>query len=96
MADLRKITKLIEKLEILTKQLDRDKNIQLHNHINQFHYLEKTAELKILIDQHLTTEKKLNQLSDRLECEYKKVCYQWSKDIRWMNSIQRRELKSNS
>lgn len=89
MTDLRKFTKLVEKLEILAKQLDREKSLEVHHHINQFHYLEKVAELKILLDQHQALEMKMDKLAERLECESKKAYLQWRKDIRWLNSMHR-------
>lgn len=94
MTNIHKITKLIEKLEILAKQLDREWSLEIHYRINQFHYLEKAAELRLLYDQYHGVETKRYQLIDRMECEYKKAYYQWKKDIRWMNSIQRKGFKS--
>lgn len=96
MTDLRKLTKLIDKLEVFAKQLDREKNLEIHHRINQFHYLEKAAELKILLDQYEAMEMKLNQLAARMECESKKAYRQWRKDIRWLHSTDRKTVPESN
>lgn len=94
MTNLPKLTKLIEKLQDLAARLDEEKDLVVHQRVNQFYYLEKTAELKILQEQFEEAEMKINQLTKHIECEYALVYNQWRKDIRWLNSPSQREFKT--
>jgi hypothetical protein len=88
MSDTCKLTKLVDRLQRFSTELEKIKDLNVHQRINQFYYMQKKAELLVLSDQLEETRKRLSQLAEFLEKEYTSVVSQWINDIRWLRTYQ--------
>ena len=84
--DLNKIARLIEKLEAFVCRLEGNRDLNIHQMVNQFYYMQKAAEFKVLCDRLEETEKKLEILTELIESEYSIAFKNWQRDLRWLNS----------
>jgi hypothetical protein len=85
MNKVKKATKLITRLEDLVSKLTIRKEVIVHEKVNQFYYLEKIEELKILAEKFEEVHRRLEAISDRLEECYGISFRQWNHDVRWLH-----------
>lgn len=85
MPDPSKISKFIDKLRKITADLEELRIIQVHQHVNQFYYMQKAAELSMLHEQLTQVMEKQLALNDLIDVIYPDVFVQWQKDARWLN-----------
>ncbi len=81
------LSKLIDRMELLVRDLrDRRDDIAVHQQINQFFYLQKIEELKMLQAQVEDLREGIARISARLRANYDVCVTEWRKDARWLNS----------
>lgn len=78
-----KVQKLLARLRSLISQLDTRKEIGLHSQVDQFYYMTKAEEIKILLEQVEENRKRQDLLCARLANKYSETFMQWQKDARW-------------
>jgi hypothetical protein len=67
----------------LLKEHSRD--LVVHRMIDQFYYMQKEVQIQELSTQLDEALRNLETVHTTLEQEYRKVYYQWRKDVRWMS-----------
>lgn len=85
----KRVPKLIHRLGTLISSLDARNDLRIHGRIDQFYYMTKTEELKILLDEYEKEKKQLDHISGRIEAKYHEIFHNWSRDARWRNSYLR-------
>jgi hypothetical protein len=88
MDDTCKIDKLADRLQRFSRQLERIKDLTVHQRINHFYYMQKEVELNTLGEQLIETRQRLLWLTTILEKEYVEIFFQWRDDIRWLHAYQ--------
>lgn len=88
MSDTCKLTKLVDRLQRFSAELERIKDFTVHQRINQFYYMQKKAELLALSEQLEETQKRVSHLTTFIEKEYACIVSQWIHDIRWLRAYQ--------
>jgi hypothetical protein len=81
-----KLQKFLKRLDKMVFDLARNQRLPVHSNINQFYYMQKSEELKILKDRFDEELKKLMLAQEDLESLYKQVFTRWSKDVRILRS----------
>jgi division protein CdvB (Snf7/Vps24/ESCRT-III family) len=85
MTSCEKPIKLIDRMQRLVTYLNDRNNLILHQQVNQFFYMQKIEELKMLIQQFEEINKNLDAVTARIHEHYSLCFAQWSKDARWVN-----------
>lgn len=85
MTSCEKPTKLIDRMQRLVIYLNERNNLILHQQVNQFFYMQKIEELKMLLRQLEEINKSLDVVTLRIHEHYRLCFAQWSKDARWIN-----------
>lgn len=80
-----KLDRFLKCIEKLIDDLAANHNLPVHSKINQFYYMQKIEELKLLKEQVEDQVKRLQFVERNLEQEYTHVFTRWSKDARWLN-----------
>ena len=81
-----KLNELIYNVQNLVGCLNRQRDIDLHRNIDQFYYMQKLEELKILKSQREAVREPLPSVDARIARHYHEIAAKWSKDISWMNT----------
>lgn len=90
-----KLSKLIERMQRIVTHLNDRNDLVLHQQVNQFFYMQKIEELKMLSSQLEEIPVSFESLTGHLTESYKLCFVQWRKDVRWLNSyLVREERKS--
>lgn len=95
MIDHEKLPKLIERMQQLVTYLNDRNDLVTHQQVNQFFYMQKTEELKLLLKQFEETKQILQSLTSRIDENYILCFVQWRKDVRWINSCKSRERRKS-
>ena len=82
MTSKEKVEKFILKLQRLIKALDRNQDLSLHQHINQFYYMQKKEELAFLLQHLQDATTRLESISNRIDMQYEELFCHWKKDVR--------------
>jgi hypothetical protein len=80
-----KILKLLQRMKDFVSVLERRRIIHVHQNVSQFYYMERIAELSALLEQFEETQKRLDNISDKLEVKYVQSFQQWRSDILWIH-----------
>lgn len=72
-------------MQRLVIYLNERNNLILHQQVNQFFYMQKIEELKMLLRQLEEINKSLDVVTLRIHEHYRLCFAQWSKDARWIN-----------
>lgn len=80
--------------QLVTYLNDRN-DLVTHQQVNQFFYMQKTEELKLLLKQFEETKQILQSLTSRIDENYILCFVQWRKDVRWINSCKSRERRKS-
>lgn len=65
--------------------LDRHDDFRIHRHVDQFYYMEKKAEMRLLLDELKELNDRLSRTSQWLDLKYREVLCRWCEDRRWIN-----------
>jgi hypothetical protein len=85
-SDLEKMgSKLKKFVNRINRLIDgyRSRNF-VRDRIDEFYYMQKREELKVLFGQIEETQKQLGVLNERYDAKYKKLFMQWQQDARWL------------
>ena len=83
-----KLEKFIQRVEVLMNVLrEQRNNLHIQNNIDQFYYMEKLAELRVLEENLLDEVDRLSYYQQRFENEYTQAFCRWRKDVRFLNSL---------
>jgi hypothetical protein len=86
--------RLVERLQQLMSGLDFH-DLHIHHNIDEFYYLTKVEELRILMGLCEGEKKRLEAVIQLMDSKYVEVFHQWRKDVRWLCSYQnRRSVRS--
>jgi hypothetical protein len=86
MIDSEKCRKLVRCLQRLTSDLTNNKEYNVHSHINQFFYMQRAEELKLILEQFEEAKANLTTANLRMNEKYTSTYHQWKKDVRWLNA----------
>ena len=96
MIDPSKLSTLIERLVCMSHLLSSKSDLTIQKRIDQFHYLEKIEEMKLIHTLLEESQARLETVS-RLACErYGEVFKIWRKDIRWLTTYLRNRKDSGT
>lgn len=70
-------------------------DLETYHTIDESFYMQKAAELQLMIDQIQEAESRLHVLNERLAARYSVVFLRWQKDARWLNRKVNGSLSSN-
>lgn len=76
----------MDRMQRLVTYLNERNSLILHQQVNQFFYMEKIEELKMLLSQFEEINKSLEGVALRIHEHYSLCFAQWSKDARWLNT----------
>lgn len=91
MVPCEKLSKLIERMQSIVTHLKDRNDLVLHQQVNQFFYMQKIEELKMLLCQFDEINESLAALTSRIDEHYSMCFAQWCKDARWLNTHHLRE-----
>lgn len=84
MPDLQKVKKLIDRAQGVVNYLEENRDFVVHQHIDQFHYMQKIVELKTLTEQCAEMQLRLAALEKMTTAQYEALYWVWRKDMRWL------------
>lgn len=90
--DTGKIAKIERRISRMVKLLHTHKELGIHHAINHFYYMQKTEELRLLKEQLLEAQTRLEMVQHNACHHYMELFTNWRKDIRWLN---RRLIKTD-
>jgi hypothetical protein len=96
MNDYKKLHKLLAKVRQLIDVLESHRHLTIHEKVNQFYYMEKVEELKVLEEQAAEFEKSLHLFRGRIHLRCEELGTRWSKDVRWVQQELRNKAKQNA
>lgn len=79
-----KLEKFIQRIEDFILELKRNNTIPVHAQINQFFYMQKLEELKLLVTSVRENVKRLEDLEATLEVSRREIFLAWKRDARWL------------
>lgn len=79
-----KLDKFLKRVEMLIDDCGRFNRLGLNDHVNQFYFMQKCEELRLLQDQVAEAQKRLDFFRGRFESEYGEVFRRWQRDARWL------------
>jgi hypothetical protein len=80
----KKFEKFLKCLDQLVVDLSSKQDLPVHTNINQFYYMQKIVELKVLKNTLEEELARLNFVQENLESVYRQVFISWSRDVRWL------------
>ena len=93
-----KLIKLEIRLRLIARELKSTNEIDIHNAISLFYYMQKAEEIRIF-------RQKLDAASGRVDHLYSLICrhykdafYRWKKDVQWLHrrrKVARRLIQDN-
>jgi len=83
------MSKLTSKLQSLSNQLHAEKRVGIHQVVDHFYYMQKIEEIKFLSTRREDLRSQLNNLSEIIDQEYRKIYCQWKKDYRFIISYKK-------
>ncbi len=86
MSHCKKLDKLIDRMQRLVNSVGDQKDLAVHRHVNQFFYMQKIEELRVLLDRFDELSVDLEAVSLRIHSGYDLCLDQWRRDARWLNA----------
>lgn len=84
-SDHKKLEKFIKRLNELIHVLGRYHNsLPIRSRIDQFFYMQKKEELKVLHNKVQEVRERLAMLEQRYDSVYKELFRDWVRDVRWL------------
>jgi hypothetical protein len=87
MSEQTKFSRLRLCLERFIRTLERTQNVGVHHEINQFYYMQKAEELKLLIENFEAAMQRQEKVRAALENSYNEVFCKWQKDARKLSAF---------
>ena len=78
-------------IDNMVNDLRNYNTLTVHQNINESYYMQKAAELRLLIEQLEDAQNKLESVQLRIAEHYRGIYWTWRKDVRWLS----RHLKSS-
>lgn len=95
MIDPLKCLKLVQRLECMVSTLEDNNEYAIHFNINQFFYMQRAEELRMMVEQFRENGAESEAAARRMDESYVATYHQWRKDIRWLNTyLHNRNTKS--
>lgn len=94
MIDRQKCQKLVERLERLASDLADNNEYVIHSRINQFFYMQRAEEMKMVLGQFQEGKEKSEAATRWMQEHYPSTYHQWRKDVRWLNTYLRSRTKT--
>lgn len=88
------LSKLITRMRTLVSNLDSH-DLRVHSTIDEFYYLTKVEELRILIELCENDRKSLESTVELMDRKYLEVFTKWQKDARWLNAYKHHKNRIN-
>lgn len=86
MSHCRKIHKLIDRMEVLVKAIGDQRDLAVHHQVDQFFYMQKIEELRVLLDQFNELTTSLESVTSKIHARYDLCLAHWRRDARWINA----------
>lgn len=96
MTDQHKLNKFIQRIESFILELQEKNTLLVHSKINQFFYMQKLEELKVLVASIKDGVKRLEILEESMESSQKEIFFAWRRDARWLNKHKTQEKMTAS
>jgi hypothetical protein len=92
-SDPEKLIRFLAALDRLISAYSRNSRLGLSDHVDQFYYMSKREELRLLAEQIAEVEKRLELLRGQFGRQYHDVFCRWQRDARWLqrNDVSRKE-----
>jgi|GEM_PF-1409067 len=87
----KKVIKLIIILKKFINSLNENRQIAVHNNINQFYYMTKAEELEFLLNKYNRDSSTQIITQKMIDTKYHEAFMHWSKDARWYSTFNRQE-----
>lgn len=88
-----KLNKLLEKVGRLIEMMEANQDLLIHERIDQFYYMERAEELKVLAAQICEFERSIEVFQGQIVLRYEELVTRWSKDVRWLTQHLRHQEK---
>lgn len=85
MINPQKCLKLVQRLERLISTLEKNNERVIHFTINQFFYMQRIEEIRMVLEQFVEAKMKLEAATSWLDENYVSTYHKWRKDARWLN-----------
>jgi len=92
MTDPALVNKFILKLDELIENLELNQNLFIHRHVEQFYYMQKVSEFKLLLEQFEETRRKMDTIANRLDQTYQTTYNRWRRDLKWLHAYERSKV----
>lgn len=79
------VRKLIDRMEDLVQILSERKDLHVHQRVDQFYYMQKVEELRMLLHQFESLSRNMENLMSRIHMTYGVCAPRWCRDVRWLN-----------
>ena len=95
MIERSKLTKLIDRLKRLVAALESQKDLVIHQKVDQIYYVQKIAEIKFLIERSGEPQSEIDKVRELTNEIYSEASRNWRRDIRWLNTyiLKRKSVK---
>ncbi|RAW01566.1 hypothetical protein DQQ10_07865 [Pseudochryseolinea flava] len=84
MASKIKVTRLIGKLKNVVTYLDQNRTLYVHQHIDQFFYMQRIQEIVTLVEQFDVVETRMNDIQRKLDTMCVHTITRLREDISWI------------
>lgn len=85
MTDIKQVIRLLGRLHAMIGDLSQNHNIDVHRRVNQFFYMQKSAELELIVTEMNELFEKQKRLQHLLDVLYPEAFIHWQRDARWIN-----------
>lgn len=79
------VEKLVNKVDELIEYLKKHEEFRLHQHVDQFYYMQKREELNLLHTETQLLTERLSKYNEWLHVRYQEVFGRWREDRLWIN-----------
>ncbi len=81
-----KLEKLETRMLNMVRCLVHHNQLHIHQAINQFYYMQKAEELRIMRERLLKAQEEFDTLTGHIQDRYTEVFCKWRTDMQWLNS----------
>ena len=89
MTQFDKAEKLIRKMQLMVRTLERSRDVHVHQQIDQFYYMQKSEELITLLTLLNEANARVDRLMGLIKRNYSEAFCEWQRDMRRMNDLMR-------
>ena len=96
MTNPQKILKFMKRIKRLLFYLeDEQLNFTLHQHVDQFYYMQSLEELATLFSQVQEAQQRMHLVTMRLDLKYEQTFQKWRQDTLWIHRCQKCGVKNS-